>query len=288
VLTRSVEKFGHKAPHLVASPSISFVEGDIREFDFPDGRFDYVIHAATEASAALNERAPEEMLSVCIDGTRRLLDFAVRCRARKVLLTSSGAVYGKQPATMRHVSEEYLGGPDPLNVSSAYAEGKRLSEHLCSLCAQRNTLETAIARCYAFVGPHLPLDAHFAIGNFIRDALRGGPIIVKGDGTPYRSYLYAADMTLWLWTILIRGRHCYPYNVGSDEDHSIEDIARRVASVVNPDIQVQIQLARREDVPPERYVPSIHRACKELHLRVSTSLSDAIMKTYTWAKRSVV
>jgi dTDP-glucose 4,6-dehydratase len=282
VLTRNPDAFRRKAPHLASDASIQFHVGDIQSFDFPEGTFSHVIHAATEASATLNEEAPLTMCDTIVLGTRRALDFARSCGARKFLLTSSGAVYGKQPAHLSHVPEEYLGAPDSANPSSAYGEGKRLAELLSVVYAKQYGLEVKIARCFAFVGPHLPLDTHFAIGNFIRDGLRGGSIKVKGDGTAYRSYLYAADLAVWLWTILFRGQTGRPYNVGSALAFSIADVARLVAGSFEPPLTVRIAKAPVAGAPVERYVPLVERAREELGLHPLTTLPEAIRKTIRW------
>jgi dTDP-glucose 4,6-dehydratase len=222
------------------------------------------------------------MFDTIIEGTRHTLEFAKFCQAKKFLLTSSGAVYGKQPPEITHVSEDYLGSPDLTNPGYAYAEGKRAAEMLCTLYAKQHGLETKIARCFAFVGPYLPLDTHFAIGNFIRDAMTGYPILIQGDGTPYRSYLYAADLAIWLWTILFKGKSCYPYNVGSDEDLTIAELAKVVASTFASKVEVVIAKEPIPGKPAERYVPSVKRAFSALQLKPLIPLRDSIIRTASY------
>jgi dTDP-glucose 4,6-dehydratase len=222
------------------------------------------------------------MLSTIIAGTERALQFAAACGARKFLLTSSGAAYGPQPSTMTHVPETWLGAPDPLSPASVYAEGKRTAELLCALYHRNGSLECKIARCWAFCGPHLPLDQHFAIGNFIGDVLAGRPIQIQGDGTPRRSYLYAADLAIWLWTILFRAPSLTPINVGSDQDVSILELAQTVTATLNPETEIRTAREPVPGAPPLRYVPSIDRARDLLRLDVTVDLAESIRRTAQW------
>jgi nucleoside-diphosphate-sugar epimerase len=282
VLTRSPEAFRTKAPHLAAHPAIEMQQGDVRSFAFPEGRFSHVIHAATEASAKLIREQPLLMLDTIIDGTRRALDFAAASGVRRFLLLSSGAVYGTQPPAITHIPETYEGAPDPHEPRWVYGEGKRVAELLGSVYAQTHGLSFLIARCFAFVGPYLPLDTHFAIGNFILDCMKERSIEIRGDGTPYRSYLYAADLAVWLWTILARGDSCRAYNVGSEQCLTIADLGRVVCAALGSCSEIKVASEPRRGNPSERYVPGTLRARRELGLQESVPLEDAIRRTAAW------
>jgi dTDP-glucose 4,6-dehydratase len=282
LLTRDPVRFRRRAPHLADDPAVTLLAGDAAEFVIPSGTFEFAIHAATEAQAEPSVDHPVGMLDRDVAATRRVLELARRRGVRRMLFTSSGAIYGKQPPELLHLTEDYQGAPATSDTGSAYGTGKRISEYLCACYSQVYGFHATIARLFAFLGPHLPLDTNYAAGNFLRDALTGGPISIAGDGTPYRSYLYAADMAIWLWTILFSGRAARPYNVGSAEEISILDLARLMQREVAPAAEIQVA---RQPVPgaaAARYVPSTSRAQTELGLRAWVPLNEAIRRTSEW------
>ena len=285
ILTRNPAAFARKCPHLASDAAVTLHAGDVRSFPFPNGEYSYIIHAATEANPKQAHTAPLEMLSTIIAGTERTLEFAVTHGARKLLLTSSGAVYGKQPADVTHIPESYAGAPDQLDQISVYAEGKRISELLCAVYGKTRGLECKIARCWTFCGPHLPLDQHFAIGNFIGDVLAGRPIQIQGDGTPRRSYLYAADLVVWLWTILFRAPALFPFNVGSAHDTSILELAQTVAETLNPQTGIRVAQQAVPGAAPLRYVPCVDRAREMLGLSQTISLEECVRRTAAWHQK---
>jgi dTDP-glucose 4,6-dehydratase len=283
VLTRNPAAFTARAPHLAQHPAVTLLTGDVRSFPFPAGAFSHVVHAGMDASTGLDAREPRLMFDMMVNGTARVLELAHAGGASRFLLVSSGSVYGRQ-LPVDFVTEDYPGAPDPSDPLVMHGEAKRAAEMLCAINAGAR-LQPAIARCFAFVGPYLPLDAHFAVGNFIRDALAGGPIRVGGDGTPIRSYLYAADLAVWLWTILLRGQALRPYNVGASAAISIRELAELVRDTLAPGAAVDIAQAPVPGAPPSRYVPSVARAAAELGLVPTVPLPEGIARTAQFARQ---
>jgi nucleoside-diphosphate-sugar epimerase len=280
LLSRDPSSFLSRMPGIAEDPAFSFHVGDVRHFEFPEGRFPFVIHAATtSAPATFANEEPLAKFDTLALGTRRVLDFSIQCGVEQMLFTSSGCAYGPQPPSMRRLTEDFPGAPDPMNPCQALGHGKRAAEFLCAAYAEKHGFEAKIARGFCFVGPHLQMDIQYAIGNFILDVLNGKPIRVRGDGSQFRSYMYAADLMVWFWTILLKGKSCRPYNMGSEHDLSIGELATRVAETLDPGHRVEIARSPSLDCPAERYVPCTSRAQEELGLREFTSLEDAILKT---------
>ena len=273
VLSRQGIRFQDNDPEFICD--FESIRGDVRDFVFPPESFDFVIHAATPASAKLEAENPEEMESIIVDGTKRVVEFANERGAQKLLLTSSGAVYGIQPPDLKNIPEDYEPAP-----STVYGKGKLEAERICA----ENFKNAAIARCFAFVGPYLPLDIHYAIGNFIRDGLRGEPVVIRGDGRPYRSYLHSAELVTWLLTILSKGAHGRVYNVGSELEVSIKDLAYMVSDYFEGRIPVNIIGKPDFNIPPPRYVPSTARAGNELGLTQKLTLKESLYNTIEWYK----
>lgn len=282
VLTRDPAAFRAKAPHLVSHAAVTLHTGDVRDFTFPDGRFTHMIHAAVDATPPLDQASRRHVVDVVVSGTYRALKCAAHTGVRRFLLTSTGAVYGRQPVDLERIPEEYCGGPDPADPGTAGAEAKRTAEMLCAVHSG-DTLQPTIARCFSFVGPYLPVDAKFAAGNFLRDALGGGPIRIASDGTPYRSYLYGSDLALWLWTILLRGSALRPYNVGSEDAISIAGLASAVAACAGTNAAIEVGAPSSRGTP-QRYVPSTERARRELDLVQHIGLHDALTRTAGWLR----
>lgn len=273
ILSRSPQKFTDNHPHLAMHNKFMLVQGDVRTFSDINEQYDLIIHAATDASAELNKFNPELMRSTVMDGAKRVCEFAAKVHCKRILYTSSGAAYGPQPENMTHMPEIFVDNPN-FNHNDAYASAKLESE---TYFKENAPCDVVIARCFAFAGPYLPLNGSYAFGNFIDDILNKKDIFIKGDGTDVRSYLYAADLVIWLLRILHKGQNQEIYNVGSSESISIVKLATLMDSIrVNTsEIYVLGKALKNKSI----YAPDISKAKAELGLDVYTSLQLAIKRT---------
>ncbi len=276
VLSRHPERLG-RFPEFREFPfDVHYIPHDIRESLDKVVSVDYVIHAATESKTRLGESNPELMKEVIVVGTQNVLDYCLAKQVSRLLYVSSGSVYGRGGRRSGGFIENEKACPDR---NDAYAFSKWKAEKLCRQFAHKNDLSFSIARCFAFVGPYLPINAHFAIGNFIRDAVNGGPIIIEGDGLPVRSYLYSDDLAEWLWEILLLGRNNEVYNVGSNEGLTLKEWAKMVAVTASPSVEVIIKGEFTKSSAASVYVPDIRKVQEELKLDVKWDPKSAILKT---------
>lgn len=277
VLTRDIESVKTNQPSLYHTPGVTWVEGDIQSFEFPDGQITHIIHAASELNSA-NPKAPLDLLTTTYKGAQRIIKLGGEKKSKSILYTSSGAVYG----TNYHrpsIAENHGVYHRELTPNNTYAEAKRHTEMLFAAFAKNQNTEIKIARCFAYIGPHLPLDGHFAASNFLKCALECKNIIINGTGANQRTYMYTADLGVWLWTILLKGKNCRPYNVGSDHAVTIADFARMIAEQSKDAIQVQMPNAYSSNYSDDIYVPDVSRAITELGLGTYHNLEKSIQRT---------
>jgi dTDP-glucose 4,6-dehydratase len=276
ILSRDPQAFCRRFPALENVPGLEFIAGQVANFELPGRAFDFIVHAAADTALAATPAEEAERSRSIIEGTRRVLELAKTSATRRLLQVSSGAVYGAMAAQPSGACEDDMGLAQTL---TPYGSAKREAEHLCA----DSGVDCVVARAFAFLGPYLPLDAHFAAGNFLRDARRGGPIEVRGDGTAVRSYLHPADLVVWQLRLVTRGARGRAYNVGSDEAMTTEELARLIAAGVSPAPEVVIQSAQPNG-PQNIYLPNIDRARSELQLEVSISLREAIARTLAFLR----
>lgn len=259
----------------VIQEGVHFIQHDVTQFFSFNESIDLIIHAATPVVS--EDSHFEKTIDIIVNGTQQCLRFAELVNCKKFLLVSSGAVYGEQPEELKSIPEDYTAKDLFYNFKSGYTTGKRISELMALDWAKRTGQNLTIARCFAFSGKHLPLDQHLAIGNFVGEALRNKIINIKGDGRSIRSYMDADDLVLWLLTILLKGENGEAYNVGSDQEMTIKELAYKIAEKF-PQTKVVIQNSESEKSRRSKYVPCIEKAKNQLNLKINVSLENSILK----------
>ncbi len=275
VMSRNAETLLDEAPQLVGQ-GVELYSADITKTDFLP-HADYVIHAAASTDLSDYLSKPEEEKKNIQAGTYHYCELARKYHSKsKIVYVSSGAVYGAQPSSVPKIDETYLGDISELTPGKLdYAMAKKDAEAAVSKLGHLG-LSVSIARCFTFVGPWLPLNQHFAVGNFIGNVIRGETIKVEARNNVYRSYMHTDDLIKWLMVICKSASSICPvYNVGSDDAVDVKELAIYLGNLyqLNVDIPIQSGLA------DNRYVPSTNKARIELGLYLNINSFEAITKT---------
>jgi dTDP-glucose 4,6-dehydratase len=227
---------------------------------------DYVIYAAILKNYKNDHKA-----------VKNYLNLAKKYHLKsKILYTSSGAVYGQQPKIIKKIKENYLFKNKRIDFynynKNIYSMTKLKNEEIFKKLGKIG-IKVSIARCFAFVGKHLPRDTNFVVGNFIKNILNKEKIEAKSIHNVIRSYMHEDDLVVWLFKILKRANiNCPIYNVGSDQEVNI----RKLALYLSKKYKLPIKLKKIKSNFEDRYLPSIHKSKKELNLKLQYSNYRAI------------
>ncbi|TGL99222.1 NAD-dependent epimerase/dehydratase family protein [Leptospira jelokensis] len=276
VISRNPDSFLYRFPNYKAFKNLKFLKADVKNLNQIAGDYFCVIHAAVESDSRLNPNSAIDTFETIIYGTKSVLELAASVGVKKFLFLSSGAVYG--PFVEMKVEESSSASP-PLQIQYTYGESKRAAELLCRLYSEKFKIDMSIARCFSFVGPGIPLDKSYAIGNFIGNCLNNESIKIKGDGSPLRSYMYVVDLAAWLFSSLTKVVGFETFNVGSDEKISILELAKLVKEIGNNKNEISVEGIVNQKGTIDQYIPSTEKIKNKLSLEMSYSLVKAIEKT---------
>ena len=257
---------------------LEVLEADINSGWTLDAPVSHVVHGATPSSRRSGSADARAVLVTSVLGTQSLLRaLAERGNRPRVLHLSSGAVYGPQPLDVARIPESWQGGPAPFQATAPYAEGKRAAEALLEAAGREGVIDPIHARLFAFLGPGLPIDEGFAIGNFVQDVVEHRMINVAGDGSVVRSYLDARDLAAWLLLLLLEGHASDSYNVGSPKGQPLTYWASLCSELSGADVKFGEAPVGDRSI----YVPDVTKSMRQ---QLAVESRDARVALSAWVQ----
>jgi len=266
--------------HLAGHPEFRFIRHDVTLPIELEGTIDIVVHMASPASPKDYLDHPIETLDAGSAGTRQMLELARSHRAR-FLLTSTSEAYG-DPLEHPQV-ETYWGHVNPVGLRSCYDESKRFAEALTMAYHRTHKMRTNIARIFNTYGPRMKLNDGRVVPAFLRQALRGAPITVFGDGSQTRSFCYMSDLVEGLYR-LMQSDERYPVNLGNPQEMTILEFAERIRRLTNSRSRIIHQPLPEDD--PRKRQPDITKAQRILGWEPRVSLEEGLRLTIEYFRQT--
>ena len=253
-----------------ANEVVAVAWGEGNTLRVPDPKWEFVVHCAATADPKQVMLDPGRTLRDTIRLAACVADAARESDARRLLLISSGAVYGDQPSAVAEIPETFRGGPDITALAAVYGEAKRVTE----LMFRATGLDQRVARLFSLTGPYQDIKSSFAAPDLIRQASERGALQLTSDGSARRSYCYATDVTVFLLKLLLADVRYGVYNVGSRQGTAtVAEVAQMVAEIFGG-----LEVRRGRATPSQRdYVPRLDRLYETYTPRVS--LKEGLLRT---------
>jgi nucleoside-diphosphate-sugar epimerase len=287
LLARNIQDYKEEVPHLAKQPFINILEQDVRNISNLPEDVRYIIHAAGSPDNRTHITNPLKTIDTIYRGTHSMLDSCLRLpNLNKVIHISSNSVYGQPLNPSDKIKETQKGYLDSNSVSAAYSEGKRLAETVCAIYRNQQKLPIVIVRPFSFIGPYQGLEKPWAINNFIRDGLLGGPIRILGNEETVRSYLYGSDMAFWLLKALVNGKIGATYNIGGEEAISLKTLANKVKSSFPQKIDILVKYSKQYPLTPSISVPDTSVIKADLNVKQMIDFDTSLEKAIYWYKNS--
>ena len=266
--------------HLRNEPRFEFIEKDICE-PFDVGRVDYVFHFASPASPVDYMVHGIPTLKVGSLGTFHALEVAQKYGA-KYFVSSTSECYGDP---LEHPQKEtYWGHVNPIGPRSVYDEAKRFTEAVTMAYHRYHKLDTRIVRIFNTYGPRLQLNDGRVVSNFMKQALRGEPLTVYGDGRQTRSFCYVSDEIDGFLRLSKSDEHL-PVNIGNPNEFTILECAQLVLKVTGSKSQIRYEPLPQDD--PKQRRPDITKARQLLQWEPKIDLETGLRQSLDYFKKAL-
>ena len=269
-------------PHLF-SENVESLKIDVRSlFEIPSD-VTHVVNLAGVPDVRVHASDPLRVMDTNIQGVCNMLSASSRLpMLEKFIHLSSGLIYGKVDSEL--ITEKELGTLEMASPSTCYVESKRVAETYCQVYRSQFRMPIVTLRPFTFIGPHQSIEMPWAINNFIKDAINGGPIRILRNEANRRSCMYPADMVNLILRTMARGESGDSFNLGSDDSKSMSDIAEIVSRCFSKKIMVELPINKSTD--KSIFVPSMKKSSAKLKFELKYNVETSIKKTIEWLKLS--
>ncbi len=265
----------------INSDKFIFMEKDVTEPFYVDGEFDGILHFASPASPVDFDRIPLKILDVNSVGTRNCLDLSVIKKAR-FFMASTSEVYGDP--LIHPQREDYYGNVNPCGIRAVYDEAKRFAEATIFAYQRIYDLDVRVVRIFNTYGPRMrPFDGR-VVPTFVRQALKGEPLTVFGDGSQTRSFCYVSDLVEGIYR-LFNSDCSTPVNIGNPDEYTMLDFVEILKELTGNDLKVNFMVLPEND--PKKRKPDITKAKELLDWKPQVSFREGLSKTIEWFKQNM-